>query len=463
MKRHIFYQHLILLSLSFTCLMVFGQGNEVIVLEEWEDMSKREEVQRYFGYDEILTNYITLPYDASINVNEKGRFVDIGIYLFMLIPLFFVHQLLKKKSIWFYPSVISLLFYWSFCISHSIIFDSVYAIQSLDSTSWSEFYNSNTLDWSQYMLSRIFVIADVIATPLNVLLNKLSAWTPGLTYPILYLIFITGAWIILRRKMVKRIDLIYLVAWVYGFFWLMLSGGIIWYAFLIIPLSFIIIGNLYTRYRSDKRLTSKWLNTITIGTIAFWCIWLIFLRMSNINISRQLPEEHLGKTIVESNLFYFATGLLNEEQTLDNSFKNLSQAIRKINTDDHLIFMVGTSFRYDISNNTYRIFGDNTLSSFYTLYRQYPDKIEFIESLKVSGFKYLIIDLNTNTLDQTPEQSLTSKFKLLLNTVYQNPSIGLIATDRIVEFVDVNGNKQQIGNVFGKIIHRGSYAVYEIL
>ena len=118
----------------------------------------------------------------------------------------------------------------------------------------------------------------------------------------------------------------------------------------------------------------------------------------------------------------------------------------------------------NIKNNVNRIFQDNLLKNYTKLIERYEEKDLLIEALKASNFKYIIVDLHTPSLDNTPEQSLTQKFRLLLNSLYKNPQVSLIATDRVVEFIDSNGNNQKISNVFGdNLVNFGSYAVYEIL
>ena len=174
--------------------------------------------------------------------------------------------------------------------------------------------------------------------------------------------------------------------------------------------------------------------------------------------------EHAGKSLVNSLLFPYAVGLYDEQQTLDNISPYVSKALDKINRDDAYIYMIGTSFAFNIENNVSRIFQDNLLSSYTKLVDIYEEKDLLIEALKASDFGYIIVDLNTPTLDRTPERSLSQKYLLLLQMLYNNPDVSLMATDKIVEFVDSNGNTQKIANVFGdKVIAQGSYAIYEIL
>ena len=59
--------------------------------------TKREEIQRYFGYEILPYRYLTLPFDVSVNSNETGVFVDIGCVYFIFLPLFILLYFTKRK------------------------------------------------------------------------------------------------------------------------------------------------------------------------------------------------------------------------------------------------------------------------------------------------------------------------------------------------------------------------------
>ena len=103
------------------------------------------------------------------------------------------------------------------------------------------------------------------------------------------------------------------------------------------------------------------------------------------------------------------------------------------------------------------------MDQFIALYRKFPNKETYIDVLKASNFKYIIVDLFIPTVDKSPEKTLITKFNLLLTTLYQNERVRLISTDRIVQRTDANGSPQQVYDVFGNIVNHGSFAVYEIL
>ncbi len=453
----------VLLSFSFLISVSLATGQEVIVLDEVESDIKREEIQRYFGYDNTFTNYATLPYDTCIGVNEKGKFVDLGYYMIALIPLMWMLGFLYRRRFLFFAIGIVMILYLAFAMSNSLILDSTYAYHEPDKTEWKNFYNRDNLSWDQWILARTYQASSFISAPMNNLLKKNEVLNARGTYLVLFLMFILALFAVLKKDAFTLEKIIYLTILIYGFYWLILSGGIVWYGFLLIPLALAIIGYKLKQYEKDSSSSHAVMRFLTWSSLIIWALLIFVTRISNINVSRQLPEEHLGKTIVESNLFYYATGLLDADQTLDNSFRNISNALKTINATDEFIFMVGTSFSFDIVDNQRRIFFDNTLANFLTLRKEFVDKRVLADAFKASGFRYIVVDLNTNTLDQTPEKSLTQKFKILLEFLYLNPKLELIATDRVVEYADANGNTRRKEDVFGKIVHRGSYAIYEIL
>ena len=205
------------------------------------------------------------------------------------------------------------------------------------------------------------------------------------------------------------------------------------------------------------------IRSVSIGLCVLWILLSGASRISYLDY-RYDEGEHAGKSLLQANIFTFAVGLFEARQTIDYTSPYVSKALDQINSDDSYIYMVGTSFAFNINNNVNRIFQDNLLTHYTKLVDKYEEKDILISALKASDFGYIVVDLNTPTLDRTPERSLTQKYRLLINMLYSNPDVSLIATDRIVEFVDSNDNPQKIANVFGeKIIRPGSYAIYKIL
>jgi hypothetical protein len=117
---------------------------------------------------------------------------------------------------------------------------------------------------------------------------------------------------------------------------------------------------------------------------------------------------------------------------------------------------------YFIENNNNRVVMDNQLGLFHPLNYTYPDKEELVEVMKASGFKYLIMDLLTATIDNTPNKTLTTKFKALESFVKDNPKVRLLGTDRIV-VSNNNGQNEFNYGLYGQIYYPGRYAIFEFI
>ena len=416
-----------------------------------EQDGRREEIQRYFGYEDLLFRFTTLPYDASQNTNQVGRFVDIGYLLLTLFPVIILGLTYRNRRL-FYSLVVLFITYLGSCFVYSRIFSNAGLLNAKN----YDRAPADKVDALDNFLGVLYKSADFILSPLVNLINSLVEANNSLVYIILFTAFV-APFIFIKRYSLNRS--LWIIFSAYAFLWLILSGGILWYGFLLIPLGLILIFNNF------KLQTQHSVLVRSVG-IGFCVLWILMSGVSRISyLDYRFDEgEHAGKSLVNASLFPYAVGLYDEQQTLDNTSPYVSKALDKINKDDSYIYMIGTSFAFNIENNVNRIFQDNLLSSYTKLVDIYEEKDLLIEALKASDFGYIIVDLNTPTLDRTPERSLSQKYLLLLQMLYNNPNVSLMATDKIVEFVDSNGNAQKIANVFGdKVITQGSYAIYEIL
>ena len=71
--------------------------------------TRREEIQRYFGYEPLVSRYLTLPYDISINTNQQGTFVDIGFLYIILLPLVLLSMIKGHAFRWLAAAVLTSL------------------------------------------------------------------------------------------------------------------------------------------------------------------------------------------------------------------------------------------------------------------------------------------------------------------------------------------------------------------
>jgi len=459
---------IILFSTSFGSLI--SQASEkgdpmVIELDKIISDDKRDEIQRYFGYEDLLFRYLTLPYDLSSNTNQQGRYVDLGYAIFMLLPIVFLGIVYKRRRL-FYSSLIVLFLFLSLCLSYSFHFTPFHGQVNNHGPKWQSYTANTDKSILENITTGFFNISYYVSQPIHALGGFLSGDKDHLTYPILIILFLGILWLITSRiNLSKKSKFIAAVFIPFSFLWLVLSSGIIWYGFLIIPIALAGIVHFCSNNKFRDFGSYSIIKNIVLTLLVIWISMCWVGRISNINtLQGGSNATHIGKGIVDNNTFQYSTGLINEQQSRNKSYANINDALDKINSNNALIYQVGTFFAFDIKNNPERLFQDNTLPQFFWLVDVLKEKEAIIDAMKASSFKYILVDLYTHTLDKTPEKSLTKKYQLLLNTIYKNPKVKLLATDRIIEVKQDDGSMARVSEVFGEnILNFGSYAIYEIL
>lgn len=446
---------------------VIGQdeGSPLVIdLDKINSDSRREEIQRYFGYEDLLGRYLTIPYDTSVNTNQKGRYIDVGYGIIAILPLVILGLLYRRKRL-FYSFAALFVVYLSLCFSYSHI-TSVTRGQALRwDSEWGDYLVNDPKPFVESILAFTYHVTGFIAQPLVALSDKFSGDTDHITYPILSVILLLSLWVVGRSNLLspifKFIGILYIS---FGFLWVVLSGGIIWYGFLLFPLSY----GFAVHFLSDKKFdisdSIRIVKGLSLGALVIWALMGYIGRVSNITYVTNNADDSLGKGIVDVNVFGYTTGMISSQEARESAYRNIGNVLDEINSNDALIYQLGTSMAFEIKDNPNRLYLDATLTQFFPLLQSIKDKETVMEIYKAGGIRYMIIDLYTHTLDQTPDKSLTQKFTLLLNTIYQNPKVRLRATDRIVEVTAADGSKRNEANVFGeKIMFFGSYAIYEII
>ena len=448
-----------------------SQGNNTINIDEINTQdAKRVEIQRYIGYENLLLRYLTLPYDISANGSNQGRYFDIGYIIFAILPLSFLLVIYNRKKI-FYSTIGLLLFYLGISYSTTFMNVNTYGPISIGSSQWKSLTINELSNSSEFILFSVFSFLGGLTKPLNSLLNNYEFIPNHLSYIIIFFLFV-GTFYLVKSLFNAQKEKIILISILLGFslLWLLLSGGIIWYGFFAIPL---LIAFAVKNIPLSMRNVQSKLLFASIGPIpiVIWIACSFAARVSNLNqLNYRNPDS--GYSLVHPNIMYYTTALQTEQDLKITFFKDDNDLFNQINSNNDIVYMVGTSLAFDIKNNAQRIYHDNSLLDFFNLLKIYRDKHEFVKVLKTSGIRYIVIDLYTHTLDKTPEQGLTKKFQLLLNTVYDNDSLRLLGTDRVMQISGVDGSVKQMRDVFGikndpsdkiSIKEFGSYAVYEII
>jgi len=444
-KIKFIYRILILVFIGLVYTPVGGNAQNTDASQELGgevnvDAAKHEEIHRYMGYERLLPKYVSLPYDVNMNVNVQGSFIDIGYLLLMFLPIILLFGIKDKRILVVMMLFLLLFLLFSITTGYSA-FNKISVAEVPANIKEQLITNSFSTAPFVYLKLKITQLFTAIYLPIDTLLKPISGEGDYITLPIVYLLFI-GLFFLIEKSFkfssVSKQGLTYF-ALLYGFLWLILGAGIVWYGILFIALGL----SLLSIYLFKAKYRTKWLTTSFLTFSSVWLLFAFVNRFSNYYYPNSSNEAK--GAIMDASLIY-GTEKMNKAQLMDILFPHYATALKEINNDPTgLVYRIGTNFQYFIDNNNERVLEDNQLGFFNQISRLFPEKEKFVEGLKSNNFKYL----NTATIDQTPDKSLTNKYEKLLSFMQDNKNIQLIATDRVVKN--------------GKIEKTGTFAAFKII
>ncbi|MEM9820537.1 MAG: hypothetical protein AAF985_05675, partial [Bacteroidota bacterium] len=201
-------------------------------------------------------------------------------------------------------------------------------------------------------------------------------------------------------------------------------------------------------------------------SFSFGLYFLLNLSLHFYDANRQ-ENQHL---IYQNPFIEYASRHLPSDEVLSLFNPTYVAALKYLNQDpSEKIYRVGTFLNYHILQNDQRVLEDNQLGQFKEISAKLSDPNYFLSVLRDQKFRYILYDLNTATLDRTPEKSLTQKSQELLNLILDPNRVQLVVTDRIVEdpnsVVELPQGKKVKGRygLNGKVIFPGTFVLLEIL
>lgn len=324
--------------------------------------------------------------------------------------------------------------------------------------------------------------------------------------PTIYLLFTLKEW---KLNYIFKLNLIF--ASVYTFLWLISAFWIVWYG-ITMYFSFLLMIWLWaffiTSYNHD--IDEKKYMYKVIGTISFLLLVLIYFLNSlfpytfsnlksawytefkvwqlsqaeaifayhddyknllfTLNIDESKREEFLKDNIDEELYLLISTvkfenisqiidilkQLQNDEKYELKAKKSIQNLYKSIQNPDknylnkEKIYRVWTFLKYYISENNNRLFEDSLIFSFDDYIYDNDSNIT-IDRLKKLWLKYLLVDLNAATIDQSDTHDLTKRYENLLKT-FNNDSLELIETDSVclrlaIDLYDKNNDIIQYMNI----------------
>lgn len=438
---------------KYTCLLVYivaFTSSLLGQLTETNQQAKEEELIRYFGYEEVPSRYLSLPYDVTMSHNVEGNFMDIGYLLMCFIPLIFIWKV--RSEFWRWVLALLLLFTTLISLGTSHMINQAGVKIDPGTEAFNSFINSPNAGILDKLVGALYTFAHRCYEPIGQLLERMISSGDHLTY-VLLMAIVYMLYYLYRRFHTSTFEKYCLGLFLlfYCFFMWILSVGVIWYGFLMFPLLFLEIYRLYKWPTFYARL-------LLISTIAFVVLSYI-LKVSNVS---KLDDKGIG--MIHPPILDYNFGGKKGNEIYEGYYLNLGQGLDKINSEtSSLVLLAGPSLKYFIDRNNERVYNDQLLNFTQSVIEEYKYKSKVNRALSSVGIKYIITSPNLYRMDRTPEKSLTKKYQSLLGYLYDNPGLELIATDRYVMKTHENGDKVGEFNLFGEnVINPGTYAIYEI-
>lgn len=429
--------------------------------------SWNEDLWRYFWYEKWLNNYIKLPWNLTMQVNQKWEFTDISYIFLALLPTLFL----------FYP------------------FKRTYFVLPI-------------------FIWMLLIIAINSLTPTVPLFTKIfeSTYLPE-GYIYIFLVFLFWLFYFLYSFSWKDSKLhtffnLTLIFWVfYIFLWTIAAFGIVWYGIAMYLIFFILMWFwLYFASHIEHESKEMSLFKTVISLWIFFIFWLYFVASSfphwmenlkaswNYTYKMWVESENRALFVAHPEYLKILYELNIDEKSRDivvqqvkthflDQFKNdtnltsLMQMVGQMKTLEELyalleqiyetneiadktvkrkalnsieeiyaivlkptpsikshekVYRVGTFMKYYISDNNSRIYEDSLVFSlkryFYANTSPESSVNEVISRLKKVWIKYMLADLNAATIDEDPEASLTQRFESLLK-LFTSDSVDIVSSD----------------------------------
>lgn len=431
--------------------------------------STSEDLHRFMGYEVLTARYLSLPYDIFIKTNISSFFTDVGFVLLLLFPilfLFFTGNDFSWRSIIANFSFIGLSILWLIISIPSAFLNSNNLTNAADGLKLLESNDSSGIlgavsNMTNQTLLKIF-------SPINEWFLVNPTLVDSLTYPLLILLFLVFLFLSFERiKKHSRITQSFILFLaMYFFIWWILGSGAPWYGILIFCLPYIfLLKSISDDDIEEDKTGLKFKNFGSLKKYVFLSVSLVWVFLAFIQRAANYTpiDEERAQRIYFHKILDYQMGNLDKDKLMDFHFPNIRTLVKPINKDKKaFVYMVGSPFNYFIEKNDSRVFSDTYLDFFNEIIQQYKTKEQIIATLKAHGFRYIVFDLNMFSYDVTPGKTLTRKFIQFMNTLYMNPGVELMATDRKIKLYD---SGEEIFDVFqdkGEITTSGNIGIFKI-
>ncbi|MDD5769856.1 MAG: hypothetical protein PHE25_02720 [Candidatus Gracilibacteria bacterium] len=419
-----------------------------------------EDMGRYFGYEKGINNYIKLPYNLTMQANQKGEFTDITFIFLALIPAIILFLAFKFE-------LLSL---------------GVFALSLIP---LGFFFNPKIGEYMTNIFTKFELPSGYIILALFFFI------------PFLYIMYSLN-----REKysILFKLNLVFAVFYI--FLWTISAFGIVWYgvAMYYSLLFAIAIGAYYISSYSNKNSQKELIIKFSGSLIVFFIVLVYFFNSSfphgftNLktasydNYKAGITNNYISifdshsdyyDALVELNIKpekrvdlvkYIISKIKNDKikniiiQNNINDLIKLNLALKELSNYDEKnqnielievrkqskdlkselyknvlyptkeyknelgIYRIGTFLKYFIADNNKRLLDDSMVTEFGKFIYNKDNFDIGVDRMKKLGVNYFLVDLNAATIDRDPRHDLTARFENLLKT-FTSSKLELVQTD----------------------------------
>lgn len=434
-----------------------------------------EDMGRYFWYEKWINNYIKLPYNLTMQSNQRWEFTDITFIYLALIPVIVLFLAFKFEvlSLWLFAmSLVPLWFFFHTGINIKL----------------TEFFTKFELPFWYLILALFFLT------------------------PFLYIMYSLN-----REKhcMIFKLNLVftlcYIFLWTISAFWIVWYGVAMYYNLILMIAVWSYYMSSYEDRDDEKNQIIKFFGSMVV----FFIIGIYILNsalphgfsniktsayesyksnqtdnyisifeshsdyydaLTELNIKKekkadlvnyiisQIKNEKLKNIMIQNNItdLLRLNGALKELANTKNENGNLEilqmkQEVIRLRSELYKnilyptpeyknqvwIYRIGTFLKYFIADNHKRLLDDSMVMEFGKYFYDETNVDLWVERMKKMGVDFFLVDLNAATIDRDPRHDLTARYETLLRT-FTSDKLELIQTDSTCLKIGLeNYNKSQ--------------------
>jgi hypothetical protein len=397
---------------------------------------KFEEVHRYFGYEPGLPRYLSIFRDLTDNNNVNIIAANVSLFFLLLFPL----SVLAKDEKQWWQNILRI---------GAIVFILLISIlaESYIYPDWAAHLKQVnpkmvSIVHAVYMPMQgaVLSIANVLKPFYDLLGGNLK------NFIFIFLVLSTILLVILFFPIMKQRSKAEKSLWMLSLaslmFWWWLGSGITWYG---LPILGILPIFVFAGFKSWSGLLDDTVMKYVIAGGVALCFLLLTVQRNSALVPSYQFETSVNKIIMQ-----YASGSIDKEAGVRSVNSAIFDAATELNAHPEAkVLRCGTYMNYFINNNDTRVYEDNQMDLFNAVSERYKDNLAIDSTLKKLGIEYVLYDLNTGSIDNTPGKTLTKKIQRFYQFLSNNPKLGLVVTDRMVE----DPNSKDVRIIDGKETH----------